>query len=255
MKKKIQRISSPQQIKLNERGLIPAIVQDRKKGDILMLAYMNREAISKTFSTGNSHFWSRSRQRLWMKGETSGNVQKVREVFLDCDGDTLLLKVDQKGVACHTGKPSCFFTPLRKSMFKGKKAISEKGGVEENQRWIFEEVERVIQDRKRNPRRGSYVSSLFEGGQDRILKKVTEEAGELIIGSKNKNRGEIICEMADLWFHCLVVLGFHGISLSELNREMEKRFGKTNLKKGDPSLFQPAKKVGLRPKKKSGKFR
>lgn len=250
MKKKIRGISSPLQIKLDEKGLIPAIIQDRKKGDILMLAYMNREAISKTFSTGKSHFWSRSRKRLWMKGETSGNVQRVREVFLDCDGDTLLLKVDQKGVACHTGKSSCFFTPLQKSNIKGKKDISIKGEVEENQRSIFEEVERVIQDRKHKPKKGSYVSSLFKGGQDRILKKITEEAGELIIGSKNKDRGEIIHEMADLWFHCLVVLGFHGISLSDLNGEMEKRFGKTPLKKGTASLSLRSRKLSLKPKKK-----
>ncbi len=190
-----------------------------------MVAYMNRAALSKTLRSGQSWFFSRSRKKLWKKGETSGHTQKIREIWVDCDQDTLLLKVEQKGAACHTGMPSCFFEEIFSStMQKGshgrKKIFSLKDKL------ILEQVEAVIGDRKRNPKKGSYVSQLFHGGQDRILKKITEEAGELVIGSKNKKHQEIIDEMADLWFHCLIVLGFHGIPLSKLYAELEGRYGR-----------------------------
>jgi phosphoribosyl-ATP pyrophosphohydrolase/phosphoribosyl-AMP cyclohydrolase len=217
-------------LKFDRWGLIPAIVQDYEKGNVLMLAFMNKESFLKTLQTGKTCFWSRSRKKLWTKGETSGHIQKVRELYLDCDRDTLLVLVDQKGVACHTGNTSCFFTGiLHSKKVKGsdgvRKNFSERGLS------ILEQVEGVIRDRKRKPKKNSYVSSLFQSGQDRILKKITEEAGELVIGSKNKKRQEIIFETADLWFHCLVVLGLHGIPLSEVYQELKGRFGKTPFKK------------------------
>jgi len=225
MKKKFTEL-----LKFDRRGLIPAIVQDYEKGNVLMLAFMNKAAFLKTVQTGKTHFWSRSRKKLWMKGETSGHVQQVREIVLDCDRDTLLVLVDQKGVACHTGKPSCFFTSIPYSI-KVKSPNGAGKNFSERRFSILEQVEGVILDRKRKPKKGSYVSSLFQSGQDRILKKITEEAGELVIGSKNKNRQEIIYETADLWFHCLVVLGLHGISLSEVYQELKGRFGKPPVKK------------------------
>lgn len=209
-------------LRFNNEGLIPAVIQDHKSGKVLMVAYMNKEAVEKTIKTGMTHLWSRSRKKLWQKGETSGNYQSVREIYIDCDEDTLLLKVDQVGVACHTGEASCFHRTYKDSDLV--KSVTAGG--------ILERVHAVILDRKNNPKEGSYVSSLLAKGKDRILKKIGEEAGELIIGSKNENRDEIIYEIADLWFHTLVVIGYHGISIDDIYNEFEKRFGKSGRKRG-----------------------
>ncbi len=209
-------------IRFNADGLIPAVIQDHKSGRVLMVAYMNKEAIDKTIETGITHLWSRSRKKLWQKGETSGNYQSVREIYLDCDEDTLLLKVDQVGVACHTGETSCFHRTYKEDALVN---LVTDGG-------ILERVFGVILDRKSNPKEGSYVSSLMAKGKDRILKKIGEEAGELIIGSKNDNRDEIVYEIADLWFHTLVIMGYHGIGVGDIYDEFEKRFGKSGIRKG-----------------------
>lgn len=209
-------------LKFNNEGLIPAVIQDYKNGKVLMVAYMNKEAVEKTIETGMTHLWSRSRKKLWQKGETSGNYQSVREIYIDCDEDTLLLKVEQAGVACHTGEVSCFYRTYRDSDLI--KSVTDGG--------ILERVYEVILDRKNNPKEGSYVSSLMAKGRDRILKKIGEEAGELIIGSKNDNRDEIIYEITDLWFHTLVIMGYHGISIDDINSEFEKRFGKSGIREG-----------------------
>ncbi|MFH1994963.1 MAG: bifunctional phosphoribosyl-AMP cyclohydrolase/phosphoribosyl-ATP diphosphatase HisIE, partial [Nitrospinota bacterium] len=170
--------------------------------------------IKMTIDSGYTHFWSRSRQSFWKKGETSGNVQEVVEISYDCDKDTLLVKVRQTGVACHTGNKSCFFETL-----SGEKVVPS--GPE-----IIAHLREVILDRKNNLVEGSYVSYLFREGKDKILKKIGEEAAESVIASKNDNRDEIICEVADLWFHSLVLLGYHDISPEDIYKELSKRIGK-----------------------------
>jgi phosphoribosyl-ATP pyrophosphohydrolase/phosphoribosyl-AMP cyclohydrolase len=208
----------------DERGLIPAVVQDWRDGTVLMVAFMNREAIEKTLATKSVHFWSRSRNRLWEKGETSGHRLTLKDIFLDCDGDTLLVKAEPVGPTCHTGERACFFTRLTANgKPEGTKTADAFGGM-------LERVYQTILERKRAPRSGSYVSSLFEGGADRILKKVVEEAGEVLLGSKTGKRDEIIHEVADLLFHTLVVLGYHEIEPRDIYQELANRFGKSGLR-------------------------
>lgn len=208
------------EIKYNESGLVPVIVQDAENGQVLMFAYANNESLQKTAETGRTHLWSRSRQKLWMKGEESGNVQEVVDMFFDCDNDTVLVLVRQTGVACHTGRRSCFFASA-----DGSEKSAPSFDPERAERTL-DEVFGVIEDRRRNPREGSYVSGLFEKGLDKILKKIGEEAGETIIGAKNGDRGEIIYETADLWFHSLIALSYFGITPEDIYRELGKRFGK-----------------------------
>lgn len=208
-----------EQIKFNEDGLVPVIVQDVSTGQVLMLAYANKEAIQKTIDSGKSHFWSRSRDKLWMKGEESGNVQDIKEVYYDCDIDTLLYLVQQTGVACHTGEKTCFYRAT-----KGNKEAPTFGSSDSSK--TLDEVYEVIMDRKLNPKDGSYVSGLFEKGLDKILKKIGEEAGETIIGAKNEDKKEIIYETADLWFHSMIVLSYFGITPNDIYKELGRRFGK-----------------------------
>lgn len=207
-------------IKFDEKGLVPVVVQDAENGQVLMFAYANREAIEKTLETRKSHFWSRSRNKLWQKGEESGNFQEVNEMFIDCDGDTVLMLVNQKGVACHTGKRSCFFTSLNRD----EKNAPSFGKAGTNK--TLEDVYQIIDDRKRNPREDSYVSNLFNKGLDAILKKVGEEAGETIIAVKNKNKAEVVYEATDLWFHTLIALAYFGITPDDIYQEFGRRFGK-----------------------------
>ncbi|MEQ9618053.1 MAG: bifunctional phosphoribosyl-AMP cyclohydrolase/phosphoribosyl-ATP diphosphatase HisIE [Deltaproteobacteria bacterium] len=208
------------EIKYDDKGLVPVIVQDIKNGQVLMLAYANRESLEKTLDTGKTHFWSRSRQELWMKGEESGNVQDVKDIFFDCDLDTVLVLVEQTGVACHTGQRTCFYTSQQGADTSAPSFSGESTGK------TLEEVYNVIEDRRKNAREDSYVSGLFEKGLDKILKKVGEEAAEAIIGAKNGDRGEIIYETADLWFHSLIALSYFGITPGDIYNELGKRFGK-----------------------------
>ena len=207
-------------IKFDDNGLVPVVVQDAENGQVLMVAYANQEALEKTLETKRTHFWSRSRNRLWEKGEESQNFQEVKDFFLDCDRDAVLILVNQRGVACHTGRRSCFFTSAN---VEDQSATSF--GFSRTDKTL-EEVYQVIEDRKRNPREGSYVSGLFNEGLDRILKKVGEEAGETIIAAKNNSREEIKYEVADLWFHTLIALAYFGISPEEIYQELGRRFGK-----------------------------
>ncbi len=220
-------------IKFDESGLIPAIVQDDVTGEILMMAYMNRLALDKTLSTGKVHFFSRSRARLWRKGETSGHELQVRSVLLDCDQDAVLVKARALGPTCHTGRWSCFFRVIKNGRVR---TLSGSGTMLSNlPPDLLQRIYEVIIDRKNRPKKESYVSSLFKMGKDRILKKIGEEAGELIIGSKNNRREEVIYELADLWFHSLVVMGYHGITLQDLYKELGNRFGKSGLKQRAPT--------------------
>lgn len=207
-------------IKYDGNGLVPVIVQDSENGQVLMLAYADKESLKKTIETGRTHFWSRSRKKLWKKGEESGNVQEVRDMFFDCDTDTVLVLVKQTGVACHTGSRSCFFT----SQDGGEKTAPSFGAQSADR--TLDEVYAVIEDRKQNARDGSYVSGLFEKGLDKILKKIGEEAGETIIGAKNGDKDEVVYETADLWFHSLIALSYFGITPGDIYRELGKRFGK-----------------------------
>ena len=207
-------------LKFDESGLIPVVVQDSSNGQVLMVAYANKEALDLTLETKRTHFWSRSREKPWAKGEESGNTQSVKEIFLDCDGDTVLAVVEQKGVACHTGRRSCFFETI-----EGSEKEAPAFGSSTDKKTL-DEVYQVIEDRKRNPRPGSYVASLFEGGLDKILKKIGEEAGEVIIAAKSEKREETIHEVADLWFHSLVMLAYFDIKPNDIYEELGRRFGK-----------------------------
>ena len=208
-----------ERIKFDQQGLVPAIIQDASNGTVLMLAYMNQESLTKTLETGTTWFYSRSRQELWNKGATSGHVQTVKELLYDCDGDTLLVKVEQTGAACHEGTYSCF----SRRFGEAESTLTERPQVLDAA--VLPELFAVLEDRRQNPQAGSYTSSLFAKGEDRILKKIGEEAAETIIAAKNHSQGEVIYEMADLWYHCLVLLAAHNISLSELMDELAKRRG------------------------------
>lgn len=200
------------QFKLNDQGLIPVVVQHYKTQEVLMLAYMNEEAFQWTVITGKMTYYSRSRQSLWVKGETSGHYQYVKSLMIDCDNDTLLAKVDQVGVACHTGNPTCFYQPL---------AGTDKN--EKNPLRVFESVYNTILDRKENPKEGSYTNYLFNKGIDKILKKVGEEATEIVIAAKNPNPEEIKYEMADFLYHAMVLMVEKGVSWDDIITELADR--------------------------------
>jgi len=207
-------------IRWDDKGLVPVIVQDASNNQVLMLAYMNEEALKTTLATGRMHFYSRSRKKLWMKGETSGNVQLVRDIKIDCDGDTLLVLVDQTGVACHTGSRTCFYNDLTISASNEKISVDYKDSAGYS---ILQKVFDVINDRKVNPKSGSYTCSLFERGIDVILKKVGEESSEVIIAAKNKNKAEVIYEACDLLYHLLVLLSEMDISLDDIYCQLNER--------------------------------
>ncbi|TDT71465.1 phosphoribosyl-ATP pyrophosphatase /phosphoribosyl-AMP cyclohydrolase [Hypnocyclicus thermotrophus] len=197
-------------IKFDEKGLIPAIIQDINTKDILMMAYMNKDSLLKTLETKQTWFYSRSRQELWNKGATSGNVQNVKKISYDCDGDTLLIEVEQTGVACHTGKYSCFFNELYKT-------------DDYKINFSLDILYNVIEDRKNNPKEGSYTNYLFDKGLDKILKKVGEENAEVIIASKNEDISELKYEIADLVYHTLVLMIEKGIKIQDIKEELSKR--------------------------------
>lgn len=210
--------------KFDGQGLLPAVIQDWLDGTVLMLGFMNQDAIAKTLETKSVHFWSRSRQKLWEKGETSGNKLHVKELFVDCDHDTILVKAEPVGPTCHTGERACFFSRLDGQGRVGRgKSQDASGG-------ILEGVLRTIQNRRANPQAGSYTTKLFEGGHDRILKKVAEEAGEVLLASKGGKKEEIVYEVADLFFHTLMVLGYHDVPLHDIYQELGKRFGKSGVR-------------------------
>lgn len=198
--------------KLNTDGIIPVIVQDYKTNEVLMLAYMNEEAFVKTIETGKMTYFSRSRNELWVKGLTSGHYQYVKSLTMDCDSDTMLAKVSQIGVACHTGSRTCFF-----------QKVVEKEYKETNPLKVFEDVYQVIEDRKRNPKEGSYTNYLFDKGIDKILKKVGEEATEIIIAAKNPDSEEIKYEMSDFLYHAMVLMVEKGVTWEDITKELANR--------------------------------
>ncbi len=200
------------EFKLGENNLIPVIVQDYRSNEVLMLAYMNEEAYNKTIVTGRMTYYSRSRQSLWTKGETSGHFQYVKELTLDCDKDTILAKVLQVGPACHTGSDSCFFTELVKKEYKNIDPFH-----------IFKDVYEVILDRRRNPKEGSYTNYLFDKGLDKILKKCGEEVTEIVIAAKNPGAEELRYEIADFLYHMMVLMAECGLSWEDITTELAHR--------------------------------
>ena len=197
------------ELKFDEKGLIPAIVQDHYTKEVLTLAYMNKESLAITIDEGMTCFWSRSRQELWRKGETSGNRQHVVSITADCDGDALVVEVVKDGPACHTGAESCFFNGVYLS--------------EELKAFSYEGLYELIKGRKTSPKEGSYTTYLFEKGMDKILKKVGEECTEVIIGAAKADKAETVYEIADLTYHVMVLMVQMGITVEDITRELEKR--------------------------------
>ncbi|MCT4688028.1 MAG: bifunctional phosphoribosyl-AMP cyclohydrolase/phosphoribosyl-ATP diphosphatase HisIE [Vallitalea sp.] len=209
-------------LKLNSDGLLPVVTQDYSSNEVLMVAYMNKEAFNKTIETKKVHYFSRSRQSLWLKGETSGHYQHLVSMALDCDNDTLLVKVRQEGAACHTGNYSCFYKKVdidNREITQSNELQQKKQNVFE----IFEEVYNVIVDRRDNPKEGSYTNYLFDKGIDKILKKVGEEATEVIIGAKNEGNDEIIYEISDLIYHLSVLMVEKNTTWKDICKELDKR--------------------------------
>lgn len=200
------------QFKLNSDGMIPVVVQDYKSSEVLMVAYMNEEAFDKTVETGKMTYFSRSRNELWIKGDTSGHYQYVRELLLDCDNDTLIAKVKQVGAACHTGNRSCFYTSLVKKEYDSINPLT-----------VFNEVFEVILDRKKNPKEGSYTNYLFDKGIDKILKKCGEEATEIIIAAKNPDAEELKYEISDFLYHMMVLMAECNIDWEDILKELAHR--------------------------------
>lgn len=198
--------------KLNSDGLIPVIVQDYRTSEVLMMAYMNQEAFEATLHSGLMTYFSRSRKSLWLKGETSGHYQYVKSLSLDCDNDTLLAKVNQIGAACHTGARSCFFQTLVKKEYQ-----------ETNPLKVFEDVFAIILDRKENPKEGSYTNYLFDKGIDKILKKLGEEATEIVIAAKNPDPEEVKYEISDFLYHMMVLMADKGVTWEDITRELANR--------------------------------
>jgi phosphoribosyl-ATP pyrophosphohydrolase/phosphoribosyl-AMP cyclohydrolase len=197
-----------QKAKFGADGLIPAIVQDARTREVLTVAFMNKESLELTIQKQETYFWSRSRQQLWHKGETSGNSQRVTRLSLDCDNDAILVEVEPRGPACHTGSYSCF-------------------GTDPTLEGVLQELYAVIEERKENRPEGSYTTYLFNSGLDKILKKVGEESTETIVAAKNSDSGRLVSETGDLIYHLLVLMVERGVTLEEISRELKERRGTT----------------------------
>ncbi|MDR2090755.1 MAG: bifunctional phosphoribosyl-AMP cyclohydrolase/phosphoribosyl-ATP diphosphatase HisIE [Clostridiales bacterium] len=199
-------------LKFNSDGLIPVVTQDAETGAVLMQAYMNRDALDITLKEGRMCYYSRSRKSLWRKGETSGHIQRVTGAYADCDGDSLLFRVLQEGAACHTGKFSCFFNEILHDNYP-------------NYRILFDII-KTVKDRKAVPKEGSYTNYLFNKGTDKICKKIGEEASEVIIAAKNKDKNELSNELSDLVYHALVLIENEGLDIKDIFAVLSEREGK-----------------------------
>jgi len=213
-----------EQVHFDGRGLVPAVVQDAATGEVLMVAWMNQQALRLTRETGQVHFWSRSREELWHKGATSGNVMNVCEILVDCDADVLLVRVIPEGGACHTGERSCFFRRLQGWPAENELPVAH---------GILEDLFAVIVDRYHDRPLSSYTASLFNAGEDEILKKIGEEATEVVIAAKGEGDERLISELADLIFHLLVLVAGRELTLGDVKRELAKRRRQT-LERGGP---------------------
>lgn len=203
-------------LKFDAKGLIPAVVQNKSTKEVLMVAYMNADTIKQTIETGRATFWSRSRQEVWVKGATSGNYMYIDEVRVDCDGDCLVLMANPAGPACHTGNRTCFYRTVENGELVN-------AAEEEDLSDVMDVDQAVIIDRKKNPEQGSYTNYLFEKGEDKILKKVGEEAAEVVIAGKNRSKDEIRYEVADLIYHLTVMLVDNDMTWDDIYKEMKRR--------------------------------
>ena len=204
-------------INFNDKGLVPAIAQDEKTGEVLMMAWMNAESLEKTVQTGKAHYFSRSRNSLWLKGETSGNFQIVKSIKYDCDADTLLLIVEPKGPDCHTGERTCHYRSIGET---GTKPVGPA---------VISDIARVLEERKNADPKSSYVASLYAKGLPRILAKIEEETNELVEAASIKDNGEVLYEFCDLLFHSLVLLAHKGIAIDDVFGELARRFGTSGI--------------------------
>ena len=208
--------------------LLPVIVQDVASNEILMMAYMNKEALSLSLSTKVAHYFSRSKQRIWKKGETSGHTQKIHSLSIDCDNDTLLIKVTQEGVACHTGRKSCFFTELESGEINSEVQVNSEALY-----GVIDTLYHTIQERKNADPSSSWTAKLFAKGENTILKKVVEEAGEFCFAYKDNDEAEMIYEAADLTYHILVALAGKNISPDRIKQELARRFDMSGIAEKD----------------------
>ncbi|MCM3786392.1 bifunctional phosphoribosyl-AMP cyclohydrolase/phosphoribosyl-ATP diphosphatase HisIE [Neobacillus mesonae] len=210
-------------VRFDEKGLVPAIVQDIDTKEVLMMAYMNKESLEKSIESGETWFWSRSRNELWHKGATSGNVQSIVSMKYDCDGDTLLVLVKPEGPACHTGEYSCFYREVT-ATGQAEAVSASQSSVEAGSRFdVLAELESVIAEREKERPEGAYTTYLFNKGVDKILKKIGEEASETIIAAKNKDNQELKLEVSDLIYHLLVLLEERKLPLDEVMKELSLR--------------------------------
>ena len=207
-----------------KQELLPVIVQDVTTNEVLMMAYMNKEALRLSLETKKAHYFSRSKQRIWKKGESSGHIQEIEEFLLDCDNDTLLIKVKQHGVACHTGRKSCFFTKLESG-----ESVSEIEVDTTAAYGVIDTLYHTIQERKNADPSTSWTAKLLSKGENTILKKVIEEAGEFTFAYKDNDEGEMIYEAADLTYHMLVALANKNISPDRIKQELARRFGMSGI--------------------------
>ncbi|EXX87893.1 phosphoribosyl-ATP pyrophosphatase [Paenibacillus darwinianus] len=215
-----------EQIRWNEAGLVPAIVQDAVSKEVLMLAYMNRESLAKSLASGETWFWSRSRGELWHKGATSGHTQRIRSLRYDCDGDTLLVLAEQSGAACHTGKYSCFHNEI------DREGVTTEAAEPAQDRFrMLAELEAIIARRYAERPEGTYTTYLFDKGLDKILKKVGEESAEVIIAAKNQDNDELRSEAADMIFHLMVLLRERGLPFDAIMEELGRRHNKPTTNK------------------------
>ncbi|HEV2357133.1 MAG TPA: bifunctional phosphoribosyl-AMP cyclohydrolase/phosphoribosyl-ATP diphosphatase HisIE [bacterium] len=213
-------MSDADRITYDASGLVTVVAQDAHTGDVLMVAHMTREALERTLATGQAWYWSRSRRRLWRKGETSGHTQRVVDVRGDCDGDAIVLKVEQTGPACHTGRRSCFF----RTVAPGGRLVEADGGASgEPGPEILVELAAVLADRRRAPKAGSYTAGLFAEGLARLNEKVMEEAAEVVRAARKETPGRLVEEAADLWFHSLALLIYQGIDPAQVFAELARR--------------------------------
>ena len=211
------------QIDWNSHELLPAIAQDATTGDVLMLAYMNKEAYELTLKTGFAHYFSRSKQRIWKKGEESGHTQKVQDLLIDCDADTILLKVEQEGVACHTGRKSCFFT----SVTQGKEVLAKEVNVEDKYS-VVDVLYHTILERKNDNSKKSWTKKLLND-KELLLSKIREEADEVCVAINEESDEQVIYESADLLYHTLVGLGYRNVSPDRVKQELARRFGMSGI--------------------------
>jgi phosphoribosyl-ATP pyrophosphohydrolase/phosphoribosyl-AMP cyclohydrolase len=207
-----------------KQSLLPVIVQEEGTNEVLMMAYMDKEALALSLETKIAHYYSRSKQRIWNKGESSGHTQEIKEFFLDCDNDTLLIKVKQNGVACHTGRKSCFFTNLQTGETNSEVEVDLSASY-----GVIDTLYHTIQERKNADPSSSWTAKLFSKGDNTILKKVIEEAGEFTFAYKDNDDGEMVYEAADLTYHMLVALAAKNISPDRIKQELARRFGMSGI--------------------------